>query len=146
MKVILLSDVPKIGKKFEIKVVADGYATNFLFPRKLAEPATDAKVDTLQKQQVQQKESEVRHLEAVRTDLAKFNKKPLVISAKANEQGHLFKGIGAEDISKALATYDIALASDAIKLEHPLKEVGEHQIEIAIKDTQTQLTVSIQSI
>jgi len=131
MKVILLKDVPKVGRKFEVKNVSDGYALNFLFPQKLAEPATPEKVQVLEARKEEEREEENREETRKRGIYARLSEKPLTISAKANEKGSLFQKITEKDVSDAIqkALGETVPPSD-IKLAAPVKEVGEHTIQL----------------
>jgi large subunit ribosomal protein L9 len=144
MKVILLQDVRKVGKKFEVKEVSDGYALNFLIPRKLAEVSTASsmkKVETVK-----------AHADAerkIQEDLLVKNLKSLEgvtlhIKANANDKGHLFKGINKEELVKALkAETQIDLLPEYLDLEKPLKEVGEFTIPVKVQATEGKFKVEI---
>lgn len=135
MKVILLKDVRKVGKKFDIKDVADGFALNFLIPRKLAEVSNDSntrKVESLKVGDVAKKK--------IQEDLLLKNLKnldgiTLEIKANANDKGHLFKGIHKEEIVEELTKQGhLDMSLDYIELEKPIKEVGEFPIEVKVQD------------
>jgi large subunit ribosomal protein L9 len=102
MKVILLKDVRKVGKKFETKDVADGYALNFLIPRKLAEASTPSsmkKVENLKSRDAAEKKVQE---DLLKKNLASFNGVTIEMKENANEKGNLFKGIHKEEIIEAL--------------------------------------------
>jgi large subunit ribosomal protein L9 len=134
MKVIFLQDVPRVGKKYDVKNVNDGYAVNFLFPKKWAEPATSKALAQLE---LRQKEIVVER--AVQEDLLLRNLeeikgKVVHIKAKADEKGHLFSGIHDHEISAALkAEHRADIGAEFISLEKPIKQVGEFDIPISIK-------------
>lgn len=131
MKVILLNDVTNIGHRYEIKNVSDGYAANFLIPRKLAEIATVSKIKELEKKKElievelkQKKELAVKELDVL-------NGMVIEINEMTNDQGHLFKGFHKEDIVKAFKEQkNIDLDPNTITLEQPIKETGEFDIKI----------------
>jgi large subunit ribosomal protein L9 len=138
MKVILLQDVTKVGRRHEVRQVSDGYAMNFLLPNGLAELATESKVAALSKQEVQRTERKAVQRELLEKDLEKSSGKKIAINSKANEKGHLFKGIHAADIVAAIETQlGIRLPEDALKLSEPIKETGDHTVAIAAKDGKT---------
>ncbi len=128
MKVLFLKDVPKLAKKHDIKEVADGYARNFLFPKKFAEPAskdTERRVSKMKAEQAQMKK--------VDDDLLMKNLKALAdttitLQGKANEKGHLFAAIRKEEIIAKLREVGISVPAEYIELEKPVKETGEHAI------------------
>lgn len=142
MKIILMHDVPNTGRKYEIKDVSDGYARNYLLPRKLAQLATPANLKIIESKRKQRKdEQEIQH-DILNKNLEALEKIKLEISEKANEKGHLFAGIKAEDISEALKSqHRIDIPADMIDLENPIKEIGEHKVKIK----NTEITLSIKS-
>lgn len=141
MKVILLQDVPSVGKKYEIKNVSDGYARNFLIPRKLAQIATTQAiqlVETKRKQLGQEKEIQKDILEK---NIESLGGVRLEITEKANEKGHLFAGVNKEEIAKILKEQKhIDIPAEIIELEQPIKEIGEYKIKV--KDKEFLLVVS----
>lgn len=141
MKVILLQDVPNVGRKYEIKNVSDGYCRNFLIPRKLAQIATTQaiqSVETKRKQSEQEKEIQKDILEK---NIESLSGVRLEITEKANEKGHLFAGINKEEIAKILKEQKhINIPVEIIELEQPIKEIGEYKIKV--KDKEFLLVVS----
>ena len=137
MKVILLKDVPKVGQKNDIKQVKDGFAMNLLFPRKLAQQATPEAVKALEKI----KEREVLTKEADKERIAEkvAGLKDVVISAKANEKGHLFAGVGVAEIGKVTG-----LPTENIVLAEPIKEVGDYDIEVKVGEEKAQFKLKIE--
>lgn len=145
MKVIFLKDVPKVGRRHEIKEVNDGYAANFLFPKGLAEPATPRRVAEIEKlKQNIRVEKEIRD-DLLIKNLSALKDIVLVMAAKTNESGHLFSGIKAEDLSKELAKRQITLPPEAIILDRPIKELGEHIIPVQMKSKKSQFTLKIEA-
>jgi len=144
MKVILLTDIAKIGRKHEVKEVSSGYAQNYLFPRKLAEIASNSKVKNagiLMKRSESEREVQ-RELLAKNMDALKDIK--IVMSGKANEQGHLFQGIHKEEIAEALQKdTKIDVHVDMIELEHPIKSVGDHEITVMAGDNKGTFKLEI---
>jgi large subunit ribosomal protein L9 len=145
MKVILLQDVPKIGKKYDVKEVSSGYASNFLLPRKLADLASDSKIkeiDVLKKKHEDEKK--------VQADLLVKNIETLqsvrvLLTSKANEQGNLFQGIHKKDIVEALSQQaHITLSEDMIILSEPIKQIGEYPISATVEEKTTTFTLIIE--
>jgi large subunit ribosomal protein L9 len=129
MQVILLKDIQKIGRKNEVKNVSDGYAMNFLLPNKLAEQATSKKIKNLERERQNQETEEKIHIDLLIKNIRSLNGATVEIEAKANEKGHLFKGIHKEEIVAELKKQDhIDLKPEYIQLEHPIKEIGEFDI------------------
>ncbi len=131
MKVVLLTDVKKLGKRFDIVEVADGHAANALFPKKLAEPATG---DALRR--AKEFHDQIKIGKAIKEDLIEKNLKAIEsvtihIDAKANEKGHLFQSIHERDLAARLKSECHAdITPDAIKLASPLKEVGTYTVDV----------------
>ena len=129
MKVVLLTDVQSLGRKFEIKNAAFGYARNYLFPNGLAAPADRAtlkKVESLKRQYEANQAKKKTQADRLVDELAETM---IIIKAKANEQGHLFAKIGKKEISEATG-----LPEEIIMLETPIREIGEHSAEAANSD------------
>ncbi|MBI4085913.1 MAG: 50S ribosomal protein L9 [Candidatus Liptonbacteria bacterium] len=134
MKVILLQDIRNIGKKNEIKNVSDGYARNFLFPSALAKSATASGMKELEKDKARlEKEDEAtkKHLVEISRLL---NDRHIEFSLKTGERGEVFGSITKDAISKALRdTGWLGKERVEIKIAHPLKELGEHYVNIDLK-------------
>lgn len=127
MKVVLLKDVKNTGRAGSVIECADGHAQNFLIPRGLAVVATPANMKVAEsraKQYEQQKELDTKLIESRLNALAEGR---IVITKKANEQGHLYDGVDAAEIAKATE-----LPENVIKLEKPIKELGEFAIPVAM--------------
>lgn len=144
MKVILLKDIPKVGKKNEVIGVADGYALNYLIPKKLAETATEGKIRQIERQKEQKQAKEQVQRELLEKELEDLKDAEISISAKVNRQGHLFKGINANGVVKALGEQGYAnIGAEKIVLEKPIKEVGEFQIPVETEDKRVEFKLNI---
>lgn len=147
MKVILLQDVPRIGKKFEVKNIADGYARNMLFPKKLAEPATkeaEARASLLKNQAMA--EGKIQE-ELLLKNLSLLDGKEVVIKGKANEEGHLFAGIHKDEVLKALKEQlHVDVRPDYIDMPKPLKETGESTLKATVAEKSAKFTVRIEAL
>ena len=147
MKVIFLKDVPRVGRKNEVKEVNDGYAMNFLLPKKLAERATAQAINILE-----QKKKEIileREMteKALMASLNQIKDKVVTINGKANEIGHLFSSIHKKEIIEALEReHKIEINEDFIDIEKPFKEIGEFEIPVKVKDKKTSFKVVIKAI
>ncbi|MBI3537576.1 MAG: 50S ribosomal protein L9 [Chloroflexi bacterium] len=146
MQVLLLKNVPGLGSAGQIKKVTEGYARNFLLPRKLAVFASDGAV----KQSEAIKEAAVRRETKTRgeaEELADILKQiSLTFRAKAGEGDRLFGSITAGDISEALAREKrITVDKRKIELPNPIKELGVKQVEIKLHgDVTATVTVVIE--
>lgn len=138
MKVIFLKDVKNIGRKYEEKNVADGYALNFLIPKKLAVPATGAvagQIKSLKENEAKHKEAEFSKLEK---EVGKLTSTEVVIEAKANEKNHLFAALTREKLAEILEKeHGVKIHSGMINLDHPIKELGTFDIPVQIGDKET---------
>lgn len=147
MKVILNKDVPKVGRKFETKDVAAGFARNYLLPRKLAERATK---DVLARVELQRSvhEEQLQLAEAeLMKQLEKLSKTTISVEGKANDQGHLFAGIHEADLADLIKEQaKIDLPAAYLELEKPIKEVGEHKVPIIVQDKKIEITVIVTEI
>ncbi len=147
MKIILLKDVPKLGQKYDIKDVSDGHALNLLIPRGLAQRATPDmvnKIEELKTRDLAQKQIQndllLKSLEAIKGVTLNFKE-------KANEKGHLFAGVTREMIQvelKKQTKFNVEMES--IKLDKPLKEIGEHKVVIEVLGKKSDFAVNISSI
>jgi large subunit ribosomal protein L9 len=144
MKVILLKDVRSVGQHGEVKNVADGYAINFLFPKKLAEPATEERVANIAAQK-KAHDAEVEKEESVLTEkVMSLRGKKVAIQARATEKGGLFKAIAAKDIAKAIkAEHEVELPEDAIEVPEHIKTTGEHPVILSSKTQKVELIVAV---
>ena len=130
MKVILQQDVKGQGKKGQMVEVSDGYARNFLLPKKLAVSATAENVNTMKQQEKARKAQEAAEkaeAEAVSKQLEGLMVK---VSAKAGEGGRLFGAVTAKEISEALsAQHGLNIAKAKIVLDEPIKSCGGYQLK-----------------
>ncbi len=133
MRVIFLQDVPRVGRKYDIKEVNDGYVMNFLIPRKLAQLATPQAVASLEKRKKNiEIEREVQE-DLLMKNLEEIKGKAITIKGKANEKGSLFKSIHKKEIVEEMKKQNHAdIAEEFIILPKPIKEVGEFDIPIEI--------------
>ena len=147
MKVIFLKDVPRVGKKYDIKEVNDGYALNFLLPRKLAEMATPKSMADLERRQKEIiVEREIQE-DLLMKNLDQIKGKEIKIIGKANEKGSLFSAIHKKEIKeKLLKEHKIEIGEEFIMLEKPVKEIGEFEIPIEIKHKKTSFKLKVERL
>ncbi len=144
MKVILLKDVPKIGRKYEIKNIADGYARNSLIPQGLVEVATPARIKQTEKLRAQQEEALKIEKDLLQKNFETLKSVKLEIAEAANDKGHLFKGIDIERIVNELKKQQrIELKKGMIVLDKPIKEIGEFIISVKIGDKKGSFKLEI---
>jgi len=146
MKVILLQDVPKIGKKFDVKDVSNGYALNFLLPRKQAKMATVKAIQEIEAEKKKYLETQKIVDEKLLETINKLKDLKIEIKANTNEEGKLFAGIGAKEIAEAISEQSGGIIdSKIIELENPIKEIGEHTIKIIVGNEKIELTMSVKA-
>ncbi len=147
MKVILLQDVHKVGKKYQIAEVSPGFARNFLFPAKKAEVATKAAMKRYEALNLRhQQELAVREELLVKSlgDLATITVK---MSGKGNDQGHLFAGLHQAEIAQAIKEQtDIDLSPEHITLKKPIKEAGIHPLGITVGEHRGKVTLEVEVV
>lgn len=146
MKVIFLHSVPRVGKKNDIKEVNDGYAVNFLFPKKLAEPATAKATAALELRQREiAVEREVQEDLLVK-NLEEIKGKTVTLSAKADDKGHLFAQIHKKEIISAMKKEHRAeISEEFIVLEKPIKQTGEFDIFVEIKGKKSSFKLVVEA-
>jgi large subunit ribosomal protein L9 len=131
MKVILLKDVSKVGRRFDIKDVSNGHALNLLIPQGLAISATPEAVKRIELEKAKSEGQRKVQEELLVKNIKDLEGKTLTITGKANEKGHLFAGLHKEEIVAELNKQtQLSIDPSFIILEHPIKEVGEHTIEV----------------
>jgi large subunit ribosomal protein L9 len=129
MKVILQQDVRGKGKKGQMVEVSDGYARNFLFPKKLALEATKDNVNTMQQQEKARKEREQKAREEAVALSARLKDMPVHVKAKAGTGGRLFGSVTTKEISVALKEqYGVDIPKTALQSD-PIKAFGGYQIK-----------------
>lgn len=146
MKIILLKDVKKLGRKYEVKEVADGHALNLLIPNGLALPATPGNVNMIETK----KKGDMFETAKTRAEfdevLNKVKEISVEIRGKVNEKGHLFAGIHKEEIIEAVKKQKgINLSVEHLILEKPIKEVGEHAITVKIGEREVAFKLVIKA-
>lgn len=145
MKLILLGDVKALGKKGDLVDVAEGYARNFLLPRKLATEANKGALTMLSEQKAAKAKREAQQIEETK-ELAKLlESKPLAVRAKAGGNGRLFGTVTNADIADAIShTFSVPVDKHKIEVKNAIKAVGTYPIEIRLgKNIVAKTTVSV---
>ncbi len=133
MKVVLKQDVKGIGKKDGLYEVSDGYARNFLLPRKLAVPADAAAVNEVKTKAAAQEHHAAEELAAAQALAAKMNGQTVQVQAKAGKGGRLFGSVTSKDIAAAVAA-KLGEQVDKRKfvLDSEIKNFGTYEVEVKI--------------
>ena len=145
MKVILTTDVPKLGKSGEMKNVADGYATNFLIPQKLAVPAAGGAFRAWQHDIASREEKRQREREEAEIASNRISSTTLTMGVKVGEGGKLYGSITSKDIADALARRGIEIDRHKIELEEPLKSLGTYKVAVKVyQGMSSEVTVVVE--
>lgn len=133
MKILIIQDTKNLGKKGEIKEVANGYARNFLLPQKIAVAATPAEIKKIEMEKQRQEKIQKEKIQKAEELKKKIQGIKIEIKVKANEKGALFAALNKEEIAKVLSE-KIAqkIGSDQIILKEPIKEIGEHKVNVKL--------------
>lgn len=144
MKVILLQDVAKLGKKFSIVVVPDGFGINKLIPKGLAKPATPENIKAVQQRAFVYAHEAATNQEEFAKLKAALAGKSISVPAEANEEGRLFQALKPERIATAIAAATGAhLSAVAISSNEPIKSVGEHTVKLSHGTAIQELTITV---
>jgi large subunit ribosomal protein L9 len=145
VKVILTQDVDKLGKSGELKEVAEGYARNFLMPRKLAVPATGGAYRAWQHDIASREEKRKREREDAEIATQRISSTTLTMGVKVGEGGKLYGSITAQDIADALGRRGITVDKHKIDLEQPLKTLGTYKVAVRVFQGMTpEVTVVVE--
>jgi large subunit ribosomal protein L9 len=131
MKVIFTKDVDGISKKFEVKNVKDGYAKNYLIPNKLAIVANKESLKWLEIQLELSEKNQEQALKETQLIVGKIDGLELVFSVKVGDKGQLFQSITSQKIKESLLDEGFKIDKNQIKLEDPIKKLGEFQVKIS---------------
>ena len=144
MKVILLQDVKKLGKKGDVIEASDGYARNFLFPRKLAQEATASELHVLNAKKEKARKEKLAELEAAQKLAAELKGKEVTINAKAGDGGRLFGAITNKDVAEAINNkYNLSVDKKKVVID-TIKVAGGYDVEVKVyPEVSTKMKVII---
>jgi large subunit ribosomal protein L9 len=145
--VILIKDVKGLGKSGDVVKVSDGYARNMLLPKGLAGKATDGNVRNLEKQKALLEEKKREEIEAARALAEKLGGINVKILTKSGDSGRLFGSVTSKDIADALKKqHNVNIDRRKIVLDSPIKNIGEHSVEIKIyPEVSAAITVAVEA-
>ena len=133
MKVILLKDVKGTGKKNEVKEVSDGYARNFLLPKKLAVPADNTNMKELNEKNKSKENKAQKEYEAAVELGKRMEELNVVIYSKSGDGGRLFGSITSKDIAEQIKKqHNIEVDKRKITLDEPIRVLGSRFVDIKI--------------
>ena len=145
MKVILTGDVATLGKSGELKEVADGYARNFLIPRKLAVSASGGAYRAWQHDIASREDKRKREREEAEIAATRIASTTLTLGVKVGEGGKLFGSFTAKDIADALARRGISVDRHKVDLEEPLRQLGTYKVAVKVAAGMTpEVTVIVE--
>ena len=146
MKVILLKDVKSQGKKGDVINVSDGYANNFLFKNGLAVPASQANVNTNNKQKEAEAKRIAEETAAAKADAEKMKTMELVFNIEVGANGKAFGSISGKEIAEELSKKGIAIDKKQVVLNNPIKMVGNYDVEIKLyKGVSGKVKINVQA-
>ena len=133
MKVILLQDVKSVGKKGDILDANDGYARNFLLPKKMAVPATPDNLNNLKLQKNNQEKVAQEQLEAAQNFAKELESKEVVLSIKAGEGGRTFGSVSSKEIAQAFKDQcGMEIDKKKIQMEEAIKNFGVYEVKVKL--------------
>ncbi|MCS6951412.1 MAG: 50S ribosomal protein L9 [Bryobacterales bacterium] len=144
MQVILRENIEKLGNRGDIVTVADGYARNYLLPRRLAVPATEANKKIVE----QERQAHLRREAKERSEAEELARLlagvTVTIRQKAGEHDQLFGSVTARDIAEALQRQNYTVDRRKIQLEEPIKQLGEYKVPVRLhKEVTAEILVQV---
>ncbi|HEX5215501.1 MAG TPA: 50S ribosomal protein L9 [Vicinamibacterales bacterium] len=144
MEVILKEHVEHLGRRGEIVKVANGYARNYLLPRKLALAVTEENKRQIEREKARAEAKDADELKDARTLAAKVETADIAIARRVGEGDILYGSVTTADIADALAARDIVVDRRKIQLAEPLKVLGEHPVPVKIhRDVTVNVVVKV---
>ena len=133
MKVILTQDVPGTGKKNEVVTVSDGFARNYLFPRKWAREATPAAIREIERRNEAERAQEMERVAAAEQLASELRDKVILLRAKCGDKGRLYGSITGQEIADALkGQHHTEIDRRKIELADPIRTVGEYTVTVTV--------------
>lgn len=146
MKVILLTDIPKVGNKYDVKDFKEGYAQNVLLAKGLACLATKAELAKLEDRKKVMEKKKADENKLFSDLISSVSDKVITIKAKANEKGNLFKAVGPLDVAKAIKEITgIDIDDKSIKMDH-IKNIGTHTISIKRGEQKGECQIKVEAL
>ena len=145
MKVVLLQDVKSIGKKDTVAEVSDGYARNFLFPRKLAVEATSQAMNVVKTKESANRHHKAEEIAAANEIKAKIDGKTVTIKAKAGKEGKLFGAVTSKDVADEIKKQlNVEIDKKKLQLAEPVRSLGVYKVPYKVHPKVTaELTVKV---
>ena len=136
MDVLLRKDIERLGRMGDVVRVADGYARNYLLPRRMAVPVTADNMQEIEKARQARLQREQEELARVSRQAEMLDGFLCYITVRATDKGHLFGSVGAQQIVEHLAQSGFeGIRATAVSLDRPIQEVGDYDVEIMLHPT-----------
>jgi large subunit ribosomal protein L9 len=133
MKVILTTDVPKLGKQGDVVQVSDGYARNFLLPRNMAIEASASRLHELEQKHRQLEKKKKKEEQTAQMVKEQIDGQTVVVKARCGESGKLFGAVTSKEIADAIKTrYKVDIDKKRIEIKEPIKQLGEYPVRIRL--------------
>ena len=145
MKIILLQDEKKLGKKGDIIEASDGYARNYILPKKIGVEATAKNMNELKLQKANDEKIAKEHLDAAKALAARLEEKQVVVKIRGGEGGRTFGSVSSKEIAAAcMEQHDIEIDKKKIQLPENLKNFGNYEVAVKLHPQVTaKLTVKV---
>ena len=144
MKIILMDDVPALGRRGEVRDVSDGYARNYLLPHKLALHATSANLKNLEQIKVRQDAAAAKLTAQARAQARAIEALHFTQARQASDEGRLFGSIGKADLAAFLSQQGVEVERRRITLDEPIKTIGDFSVPVRLHgDVTARLRVSV---
>ena len=145
MKVVLLEDVKSLGKKGDIVEVSEGYARNFIIPKKKGVEANQENLNTLKLQKANEEKIAKEKLEAAKELAAKLNEASVSLTIKGGKDGRTFGSVSSKEIEEAIKSQlGLEIDKKELVIAEPIKTVGNHEVKVKLhKDVTAALKVKV---
>jgi large subunit ribosomal protein L9 len=131
-QILLRDNVAHLGKVGDVVQVSPGYARNFLYPRGLAIHATPENIAVMARKRVRQDAVDAERMAVCQIVADKIEGVSVTIEAKCDSTGSLYGSVGAAQIAAAMVAAEHAVEERQVRLDHPIKEIGEHEVQVHI--------------
>jgi large subunit ribosomal protein L9 len=145
MKIILLKDIYKVGQAGDVVKVANGYARNYLLPKKFAIMATKLNLKKIEKIKEEAEKERIKYITEQKILAEKLQSVNLSFKRKTDENNHLYGSVSEVDISKALKELGFDIKKSQIKMEKHIKELGDFEVEIVFtQDIKSVIKINVE--
>ncbi len=146
MKVILLTDVPKLGKEGEVVTVSDGYARNYLIPKDLVVEATEGRLRNLKDQQKRHERRKAKEEKKAQRTKEKVDGQMVAVQAKCGEGGKLFGAVTSKEIADVLNNkFKVDIDKKRVEIKEPIRQLGEYPVRIKLhQKAVAEVTVKVE--